>query len=800
MLAAGDDFHDHQGLGLPGSKFDCLDRSCGKKKKTTVASGVTDLPSSIGGGKPNDGRRHKRKMGRKKVCIERGIVNADSTGLPRSTSSKRKERYEDEDTGDSSPELDAARALTMFSQIIENRRPCQEKVFLSIRTESLAPLPHWSRKRRRSCREKTADWSSEVSHAKSEPSVEQQQSEAASSLGKDSHSAFNAVKVEALEQGCASDTEKRSNKLLSDSSGDFQHLDSREQSPTLPLATSDFQLVDFRGESPTSPLPTYVRREEVTAFAVFPKFEEGRSAFQKVLPIRPVKKLAVARIPKVEENSYEATTPEQAAVKVVPRKKPKLTSAGQFPVLKIEEADVTLTLGNPTTIPSLGSTRVENTKCGAPTAAAEEKPLPGPALIKFETKPLVIPGQRLGGKSKPAISESEKEARRQRRVQANRESARQTIRRKQVLCEELSAKSHLLSNENELLRQELKMKLMELQREEEISLHLKEQLVKSKERAAGSEFAPSPADKPVDGSPFKYPLPPVSFGQMHMPPMHPLFWYAYPQSAQAGGMQQGGDITLGLSANAIANFSMPPEYWVGLTQGGSQGGGQSSVLPHFFSHPSVVSGVMKFSSGAEQTTAPSTTSNPAVSLSGAQSERSFPPGGSGEETGSASVKFPGVYRSSVSPDGSSDANGRAMKLESVCDGLTPGSKPPCFAYTPPVTQAGMPASCMGSMLNRKASGEEMLGASSATAHLARASSGNLAPHVSKLPNSRYMFTSVGKRYQDMFGTELPTMMTTRKSPEAAAKAAEARRRRRELQRSRSLFHRQAARVAEPRVS
>lgn len=49
--------------------------------------------------------------------------------------------------------------------------------------------------------------------------------------------------------------------------------------------------------------------------------------------------------------------------------------------------------------------------------------------------------------------QAEKEARRLRRVQANRESARQTIRRKQVLCEELARKAGELHSEKQNLAQ-----------------------------------------------------------------------------------------------------------------------------------------------------------------------------------------------------------------------------------------------------------------------------------------------------------------------------------------------------------
>ncbi|KAF7823073.1 bZIP transcription factor [Senna tora] len=55
-------------------------------------------------------------------------------------------------------------------------------------------------------------------------------------------------------------------------------------------------------------------------------------------------------------------------------------------------------------------------------------------------------------KSKRNLTEEEKEERRIRRVMANRESARQTIRRRQALCEDLSRKAANLAQENENLK------------------------------------------------------------------------------------------------------------------------------------------------------------------------------------------------------------------------------------------------------------------------------------------------------------------------------------------------------------
>ncbi|ESQ34853.1 hypothetical protein EUTSA_v10009681mg, partial [Eutrema salsugineum] len=83
------------------------------------------------------------------------------------------------------------------------------------------------------------------------------------------------------------------------------------------------------------------------------------------------------------------------------------------------------------------------------------------------------------GRSRQNLSEAEREERRIRRILANRESARQTIRRRQAMCEELSKKAADLTYENENLRREKDWALKEFQSLETINKHLKEQVSKS---------------------------------------------------------------------------------------------------------------------------------------------------------------------------------------------------------------------------------------------------------------------------------------------------------------------------------
>ncbi|KAL2345204.1 hypothetical protein Fmac_006489 [Flemingia macrophylla] len=82
-------------------------------------------------------------------------------------------------------------------------------------------------------------------------------------------------------------------------------------------------------------------------------------------------------------------------------------------------------------------------------------------------------------KSRRNLTEEEKEARRVRRILANRESARQTIRRRQALCEELNRKAATLVLENENLKKEKELALKEYQSLETTNKHLKAQIAKS---------------------------------------------------------------------------------------------------------------------------------------------------------------------------------------------------------------------------------------------------------------------------------------------------------------------------------
>ncbi|CAJ1886496.1 unnamed protein product [Sphenostylis stenocarpa] len=82
-------------------------------------------------------------------------------------------------------------------------------------------------------------------------------------------------------------------------------------------------------------------------------------------------------------------------------------------------------------------------------------------------------------KSRRNLTAEEKEARRVRRILANRESARQTIRRRQALCDELTKKAATLVEENESLKKEKDLALKEYESLETTNKYLKAQITKS---------------------------------------------------------------------------------------------------------------------------------------------------------------------------------------------------------------------------------------------------------------------------------------------------------------------------------
>ncbi|GAB2300698.1 hypothetical protein Dimus_034736 [Dionaea muscipula] len=113
-------------------------------------------------------------------------------------------------------------------------------------------------------------------------------------------------------------------------------------------------------------------------------------------------------------------------------------------------------------------------RCDSTDAVKLEKPMEGVELVASSASNPILNG---GCKSRYNMTEDEKEARRLRRVMANRESARQTIRRRQALCEELTQKALGLAWENEKLKRDKELAMEEYRSLQDINRNVKEQIV-----------------------------------------------------------------------------------------------------------------------------------------------------------------------------------------------------------------------------------------------------------------------------------------------------------------------------------
>ncbi|CAO2147703.1 unnamed protein product [Urochloa humidicola] len=89
--------------------------------------------------------------------------------------------------------------------------------------------------------------------------------------------------------------------------------------------------------------------------------------------------------------------------------------------------------------------------------------------------PAPAPATGYGPRPRHTLTEAEKEAKRLRRVLANRESARQTILRRQAIRDELARKVADLSSQNENMKREKDMVMQEYLSLKEANKQLKEQ-------------------------------------------------------------------------------------------------------------------------------------------------------------------------------------------------------------------------------------------------------------------------------------------------------------------------------------
>ncbi|KAK8303017.1 hypothetical protein V6Z12_D04G124000 [Gossypium hirsutum] len=130
-----------------------------------------------------------------------------------------------------------------------------------------------------------------------------------------------------------------------------------------------------------------------------------------------------------------------------------------------------------------------------------------------------------GGRSRQNLTEAEKEARRLRRILANRESARQTIRRRQALCEKLTLKVTDLTQENENLKRAKELALKEYHSQDSTNKHLKAEMAKALKADEGKTTAELQLDHHISGPSGNYPY--FFYNQHHFLP------FCWPSSVQS---------------------------------------------------------------------------------------------------------------------------------------------------------------------------------------------------------------------------------------------------------------------------
>ncbi|KAG8050605.1 hypothetical protein GUJ93_ZPchr0009g226 [Zizania palustris] len=109
----------------------------------------------------------------------------------------------------------------------------------------------------------------------------------------------------------------------------------------------------------------------------------------------------------------------------------------------------------------------------SPSCSSAGRPAPPPPVAT--TAPAPPPPAGYGPRPRHMLTEGEKEAKRLRRVLANRESARQTILRRQAIRDELARKVADLSTQNESMKKERETVMQEYLTLKETNKQLKEQ-------------------------------------------------------------------------------------------------------------------------------------------------------------------------------------------------------------------------------------------------------------------------------------------------------------------------------------
>ncbi|KAM7262543.1 hypothetical protein ACFE04_000226 [Oxalis oulophora] len=158
------------------------------------------------------------------------------------------------------------------------------------------------------------------------------------------------------------------------------------------------------------------------------------------------------------------------------------------------------------------------------------------------------------GRSRQNLTEAEKEERKMRRILANRESARQTIHRRQALCRELTKKAADLTQENEDLKKKRELAFNEYQSLETINKQLKAQMAEAaKIEAAESAREHKPTYTEISASP-------STSLHLHLYDQPPFLPFCWPSIMQPGQSQYGPPNTFVLPPNIPLQATGRPDF------------------------------------------------------------------------------------------------------------------------------------------------------------------------------------------------------------------------------------------------
>ncbi|KAF7043418.1 hypothetical protein CFC21_052779 [Triticum aestivum] len=200
----------------------------------------------------------------------------------------------------------------------------------------------------------------------------------------------------------------------------------------------------------------------------------------------------------------------------------------------------------------LGNVGIQSSPCSSSSSGAGQQPPQSSAAVTGY------------GLSRPRhmLTEAEKEAKRLRRVLANRESARQTILRRQAIRDELARKVADLASQNENMKKEKDKVLEQYLTLKETNKQLKQQVAKTTKKKPSSTPAITPMDiappaQSAEATPpqtppqpsFLYSAPPTS-----MPV--PYVWGSWPPCGP--GVYEHGGNPAGMAGHAPPPLCVPP--------------------------------------------------------------------------------------------------------------------------------------------------------------------------------------------------------------------------------------------------